>query len=117
MSIVKILNTSDKDYSEKFQDEIINIPAKGIISMPRSKGVIFFGTLPPAVKNEFGNYTTPEKPLKLFHEDEQVIQEEIKEKFISNYSGVVFNTKEELDKHHKLLNINPTSKNKEAVVN
>src|SRR3990167_5181106 len=112
MSIVKILNTSDKDYSEKFQDEIINIPAKGIISMPRSKGVIFFGTLLPAVKNEFGNYTTPEKSLKLFHEDDEVKHEEIKEKFVSSYSGVVFDTKEELDKHHKLLNINSTFDNK-----
>lgn len=51
---VKVWNDNVYDYTEKFQDEMVTIKAKGFVVMDREKAILFKGTFSEILRDKGG---------------------------------------------------------------
>jgi len=102
--IVKVWNDSSLTYKEIFQDELIEIPPHGFVSMPRSKAVTFLGGYRP-FQRDGAQENRGEKPLRL-EEDVEALAEKYDQPLKYHSSdGTNFRTKEGLRKHEESLTV------------
>lgn len=95
--LARVWNNSDKEYVERFKNDIIKIPAHGYIEMDFHDAVLFKGQYIPPNEGKNQKRITVEKIMRADPNWRP-------SGFISHIDGKVFATQEELDAHLKANN-------------
>lgn len=96
MPLARVWNDNDKPYSEKFEDNLITIPAKGYVEMDKADAIKFVSAWIPIKRLDDG---TPLNPKMLRTE---FMPEKPVEKILCQMCKEEFQTNKELSLHSEL---------------